>query len=660
MLDKERLEQLYLGDRKTDQEIGDMYGVSDAAVRYWRKKYGIRTLTQRERLGITLPSDEEILELYQGGMSLRALMKKFGVSKPTIRHALLKSDQYKPKEKWEYSIDPSLELTQEQHDIIIGTLLGDACIPYADHGNNYYRVSHSSRQYGYLASLKEQMGEWVSSVGIRQDKKTVEHKTYYGYMFKTIHHPAFSDYRREWYRDSLRGSVPTEYLKAPPMAIFENLSDRSLAYWFFDDGCYTCGDLFLVFHFPLLVVDECVSVLNDRFGLTWRAIEGSAKNLYLLKLPRSEYRQFFERIVPYATPDLMYKFPVEFHDKIGGSLVFPPNANKEELLRGYSCDVWKTLDEESQDRWVEEIFSVYREMGFPYPKILTSSEVVRQVQNVQNYDPFLEDGSFKNSQTGQGLCNGHFPTRWQTIVRGKSAYQTFCDDAQFKKVIRTQLKDKNSKRVMPSNMRSALSIYHGNRTPSNFKPSVMKGLVDLYAPIEGKVLDPCAGFGGRLLGAVCSPKNVSYTGIEPSPQTIEGLQALRSQLVVDGGIAPTRMTLIQGVAEEMDFESIYDLVMTSPPYGDLEQYIGGDQSFLYGAEWEARFYEPLIANSYRALKVGGHLVLNVNHDMEDRTVALAKKQGFVQCPSHGYPISKFGGRTRGQEPILVFKKTLVR
>ena len=653
MLSKEDLERLYVGERRTDQEIGVMCGVTDAAVRYWRKKYGLRTLTQRERLGLELPSDGEILALYQGGMSLRVLMKKFGVSKPTIRHALLKSDQYKPKEKWEYSIDPSVELTKEQHEIIIGTLLGDACIPYAK-GNSHYKVAHSSRQYGYLATLTELMGEWVNPRGITQDKKVVEHKTYYGYVFKTIHHPSFSAYRREWYRDDLRGQVPTEHLKVPPMAVFENLSDRSLAYWFFDDGCYTCGDMNIAYHFPLLDHGAVVEALNGSTGLSWRLVgSGSVRTL---KLPRSEYAQFFERVVPYATPDLMYKFPTEFHDKIEGALVFPPNSGKAELLRGYSCDVWKTLDEESQDRWIAKIFDIYRERGFPYPTILTRSEVVRQVQNVKNYDPFLDDGSFKNSQTGQGLCNGHFRTRWQTLVRNKSAYQTFHNDTQFKKVIRTQLKDKNSKRVMPTNMRSALSIYHGNRTPSNFKPSVMKGLVDLYVPLNGKVLDPCAGFGGRLLGAVCSPKNVSYTGIEPSPQTIEGLQALRGQLIVDGGISPTRMTLIQGVAEKMDFEGVYDLVVTSPPYRDLEQYIGGDQSFHYGGDWTARFFEPLIANSHRALVSGGHLVLNVNHDMEAETIALAEKIGFVSCVGHGYPLSKFGKRTKTQEPILVFQK----
>lgn len=653
MLSKEDLERLYIRERRTDQEIGVMCGVTDAAVRYWRKKYGLRTLTQRERLGLELPSDNEILGLYQGGMSLRVLMKKFGVSKPTIRHALLKSGEYKPKEKWEYSIDPSVELTKEQHEIIIGTLLGDACIPYAK-GNNHYRVAHSSRQYGYLDTLKEQMGEWVNPRGITQDKKVVEHKTYYGYVFKTIHHPSFSAYRREWYRDDLRGQVPTEHLKVPPMAVFESLSDRSLAYWFFDDGCYTCGDMNIVYHFPLLDHGAVVEALRGSTGFSWRLVGG--KSVKYLKLPRSEYTQFFERVVPYATPDLMYKFPTEFHDKIEGALVFPPNNDKDELLRGYSCDVWKTLDKKAQDRWIEEIFNIYRERGFPYPQILTSSEVVRQVQNVKNYAPFLEDGSFKNSQTGQGLCNGHFRTRWQTLVRNKSSYQTFHNDTQFKKVIRTQLKDKNSKRVMPSNMRSALSIYHGNRTPSNFKPSVMKGLVDLYVPFNGKVLDPCAGFGGRLLGAVCSPKNVSYTGIEPSPQTIEGLHALRSQLIVDGGISSTRMTLIQGVAEKMTFEGIYDLVLTSPPYRDLEQYIGGDQSFHYGDDWTERFFEPLIANSYRALVSGGHLVLNVNHDMEAETVTLAEKIGFVSCARHGYPIAKFGKRTSLQEPILVFQK----
>ena len=49
----------------------------------------------------------------------------------------------------------------------------------------------------------------------------------------------------------------------------------------------------------------------------------------------------------------------------------------------------------------------------------------------------------------------------------------------------------------------------------------VKAVYEKYLPEEGgHVLDPCAGYGGRLLGAVCTERVLSYTGLEPAEETL--------------------------------------------------------------------------------------------------------------------------------------------
>jgi predicted RNA methylase len=91
---------------------------------------------------------------------------------------------------------------------------------------------------------------------------------------------------------------------------------------------------------------------------------------------------------------------------------------------------------------------------------------------------------------------------------------------------------------------------------------------------EVRVLDACAGWGGRMIGAKSMDKGgaltVHYTGIDPCAKTYEALRAIRDELGL------TNVTLIHKPAEvalqEEQELGTYDIALTSPPYYNLELY----------------------------------------------------------------------------------------
>lgn len=167
--------------------------------------------------------------------------------------------------------------------------------------------------------------------------------------------------------------------------------------------------------------------------------------------------------------------------------------------------------------------------------------------------------------------------------------------------------------------------------PSDFPPEYAQDLYDTYAP-NGRVLDPCHGWGGRLIGFLAS-KAIEYTGIDASPLTDEGVKK----------IAEDFLPYVEGKKVELyampfeDFEvrqNYYDLVFTSPPYFDTEQYVGGEQSYMRYSnydKWRDGFYTTLIRKSYEALKEDGHLILNVGeqkYPLKKDAKEIANKVGF--------------------------------
>ena len=175
----------------------------------------------------------------------------------------------------------------------------------------------------------------------------------------------------------------------------------------------------------------------------------------------------------------------------------------------------------------------------------------------------------------------------------------------------------------------------GARLPLDFPANKAETLYNEFSP-EGRkpdVLDPCHGWGGRLVGALLADVN-SYVGIDPSPVAHKGVE--RTYYAFKDYTETKNVQLIQKCFEDVKLEDeSFDIALTSPPYFDVEQYEGDKTSHIrYNKydKWVEGFYKPLIANTYKALREGGVFVLQVgsqSYPLEKDGKMIAKEVGFV-------------------------------
>lgn len=154
-----------------------------------------------------------------------------------------------------------------------------------------------------------------------------------------------------------------------------------------------------------------------------------------------------------------------------------------------------------------------------------------------------------------------------------------------------------------SNLYQAYQLWYG--TVNQFKPSVAKFIYERYCP--DTVLDFCAGWGGRCLGAI--HRAVPYIGIDTNTDLKEGYEALKRNE------PDAEFVIHYQPAETFDFSSVkYDMIFTSPPYFCIEKY---EHMPLYDSKEDflARFFYPVIEGAWASLTEGGHMVLNMPEEM---------------------------------------------
>jgi hypothetical protein len=152
-----------------------------------------------------------------------------------------------------------------------------------------------------------------------------------------------------------------------------------------------------------------------------------------------------------------------------------------------------------------------------------------------------------------------------------------------------------------------------------FRPLVAVQVYTKYKP--SVVLDPCAGWGGRAVGAaVCD--NVRYFGIDINQSLQIPYQKMCAFLNSNLGSSPTpiiHMTIADAVT--YDYSQIrpkYDMVFTSPPYYFIEKYRNNSSYNNSKDEMDEQFYYPLFSNTYLHLLSGGCMALNVNREIYER------------------------------------------
>lgn len=146
------------------------------------------------------------------------------------------------------------------------------------------------------------------------------------------------------------------------------------------------------------------------------------------------------------------------------------------------------------------------------------------------------------------------------------------------------------------------SVYRGKVTTSIFNPAVAAWLLNCYAPAEGVVFDPFAGGGTRAL--VSAAWGLDYVGVELRAEEVDAINTR----AVSHGLAE-RITIHQGDAatlpEDIPTKSA-DVLITCPPYWNLETYDGGPEDMSMASTYEAFLGRMLLAitETHRVLKPG--------------------------------------------------------
>jgi len=599
----ELLRNLYA--EKTDKEIAVRFGVSDVLVSHWRKKWGIPTVTPRQRRDrerVGLPRLDEITpvllaELYTK-MGDRQIGQRYGVQKPAILRlrrkwgilGISKSERALSKR----------ELTEEQREIIVGVLLGDGHLLK----RGAFQVSHSHSQLRYLRHLHTILSPLSRSISYYEKEMSVTGTNTYTFGFRTKMHSWLKHLRKVFYPEGTK-VFPEDFLK--------NLTPRSLAYWYFDDGnldsnlpSFALGDI------SLSEAQAVCGWVKGRFALDAYVKPASPSTCQLMGLRARTTDLFFTLIQPFLLPELLHKVPQK-HRPLGSHPVRPLTTQEPHPLpkdlAGQSKQ-WPNLGSTEQENLLDDLVTFWEGEGFPYSQPRPEDlDVLHHLAGSQ----VILDGRIKRLNVGQSSCQAVMPHIWDTksIQARESPLGLFQED--LRGVLKMVLKMggvPNAARV-----RSGCRLYHYSGA-YNFRPAAAKVLVDRYCGVGGLVFDPCAGWGGRLMGTILSQSGALYEGCEPQPETHAGLLQLRDWLDSYLPGVSSRVTVHKVPAEDHPFPTNVGMVLTSPPYWKKMTYgqgplLAGNRYPTYDA-WLRGFWQVVIQKSVASLKPGGWLVLNVD------------------------------------------------
>lgn len=271
-------------------------------------------------------------------------------------------------------------------------------------------------------------------------------------------------------------------------------------------------------------------------------------------------------------------------------------------------------------------------------KLITNDELDRDLKNLKKFsaqentnnfygNPFLYHFQFKN------LLNCR-------REKGKTIYDIWNDREAWNKLIDSTRKRNRGGRTAAGNVYECFRINLGSIVM--FKSTTAKYLYKKYGATH--VLDPTAGWGGRMLGAWAL--DINYTGIDTNTNM---KQAYDDMLEYLDNYSEFGNPLIQeernGKLEmlwqsclDVDFGAIdYDFVLTSPPYVNLEIY-EHMTPWQKDEDFYKNFFIPLWQKCVDNIRTGGKVCFNISPKM----YADALAHGLKPCDNEEDLLQQLG------------------
>lgn len=218
--------------------------------------------------------------------------------------------------------------------------------------------------------------------------------------------------------------------------------------------------------------------------------------------------------------------------------------------------------------------------------------------------------------------------------------------------------------ISPKTLRSA--IYYAIQEAGTFNPSKARGLLEAVMGAnlkDKKWLDISAGWGDRLIAAMSL--DMIYTGYDPNIELKKG----HDEMITRFGNPERHKVIYQPFEKAELVDNFYDVVLTSPPFFDVEEYAEGQEgqsivSYPDFTMWTVHFLFAALIKAWNALKEDGYLILHLadanNQKDASRSLNICETTMiFIEnyLPGASWEgILGLSGESGYFRPVFIFKK----
>lgn len=301
---------------------------------------------------------------------------------------------------------------------------------------------------------------------------------------------------------------------------------------------------------------------------------------------------------------------------------------KKNSLRNLSDEYFESIIE----NLAEDISNMNIEIQY------SNEELIKDWYNLIKWK---SDGTNINSTSriGMKLCEHFFPNFYDIQDNKGKSFRNQWTKQNLIKILRWNRKSHSTPYI--SELKRGVYFCCGMTKNTMYRPQMAKLISDTYNPQI--VLDPCAGWGGRMLGVVSS--GAKYIAFEPNTETYRNISSLIEFLDISDKVNIINDDVLN--IGRYDIPKV-NMVITSPPYFDLEVYCNEDSQSITNysnyESWSESFLRTIIHNGISYLQDNGISCWNVGKvgkkDMNDDVLKYHNEIGFNRLESFSVLSSK--------------------
>jgi tRNA1(Val) A37 N6-methylase TrmN6 len=262
----------------------------------------------------------------------------------------------------------------------------------------------------------------------------------------------------------------------------------------------------------------------------------------------------------------------------------------------------KLSDEEFHDK-VEQLAEELVEVD--YKTKYSEEQLKKDWDALKNYNTENENTS-STVRVGMKLCEHFFPNFYNIKNSKGVSFASSWNKENLVKILKWNRKSHSTPYM--SEIKRGIYFCTGLTKNTMFRPHLAKTVVS-YFP-GNTVLDPCAGWGGRMLGTLAAGKK--YIGFEPNVETYQGLKNIADFI---GEKPKLHNTGAENIYKNVP--TLVDMVLTSPPYFNLEVYSDSvnqsENMYKTYEEWRDKWLSEVIYQATDCLTDIGVSCWNVHN-----------------------------------------------